>query len=314
MIEIKEIKTFCQLGPRDNQEDCIMPKEPTTSNRVLVLCDGMGGHGHGEVASRIVAETVYDYLTGLDADEYTGADIQAAVDCASEALCAGKIADEERVMGTTLAVAVMNRNCLMAGHVGDSRVYLFGRDGRIKFRTTDHSLVAEAVANEIITEDEAFDNPYKNRITRALMADKAHAEAEIDVVNVCDGDILMLCSDGVNDCLRDSRLEEAFTAFDFADGADAIRRQCEVASGDNNTALIALLGQDEVGELEVQEAELEMPGKLCPGCGAAIVADAKFCPMCGWELDGIITDDLKTEPERGGNLFKKFIGAFRRKI
>ncbi len=76
MIRIEAISSFRQLGPRNNQEDWLAPETPTTSDRVLVLCDGMGGHGHGEVASQAVAEAVYQYLTGLNCDEYTAGDVQ----------------------------------------------------------------------------------------------------------------------------------------------------------------------------------------------------------------------------------------------
>ena len=59
MIRIEAISSFRQLGPRNNQEDWLMPETPSSTDRVLVLCDGMGGHGHGEVASQTVAEAVY---------------------------------------------------------------------------------------------------------------------------------------------------------------------------------------------------------------------------------------------------------------
>lgn len=113
MIRIEAISSFRQLGPRNNQEDWLMPETPTSTDRVLVLCDGMGGHGHGEVASQTVAEAVYGYLHSLNTAEYTAADIQAAVDCASTALCQRNVVDSERTMGTTLVVAVFNKMRLL---------------------------------------------------------------------------------------------------------------------------------------------------------------------------------------------------------
>lgn len=335
MIRIEAISSFRQLGPRNNQEDWLAPETPTTSDRVLVLCDGMGGHGHGEVASQTVAEAVYQYLTGLNCDEYTAADVQKAVDCASEILHSHNIIDNERTMGTTLVVAVFNKMRLIIGHIGDSRAYLFGADGRVKFRTIDHSRVAEAVINGILTEEEAFNSPYKNIITRAMTADRTHIDADIDELIVENGDTLLLCSDGVSDCLRDKQLEESIVAFDFDEAADAIRRQCDASSSDNNTAIIARLSQDEanIEVCDINEAtehqresdtgtESETTNNTdackqtayCPNCGTALEECSRFCPNCGHEISRRSTCRICNTLDHGLAFFEEGIKKLRRKI
>lgn len=315
-----------------------MPETPTSTDRVLVLCDGMGGHGHGEVASQTVAEAVYQYLHNLNTAEYTAADIQAAADCASVALHQRNVVDSERTMGTTLVVAVFNKMRLLVGHVGDSRAYLFGSDGRIKFRTRDHSRVAEAVEAGILTEEEAFNSPYKNQITRAVMADTDHIDVDIDELIVENGDILMLCSDGVNDCLRDRQLEEVFVAFDFVGAAESLRSQCEVASGDNNTAIIAQLQQDEPN-VEIHSTHESTPDEagrqeghdasgtcrdeercacghhaFCPNCGAQLEACSRYCPHCGHEISRRSTCRFCSALDRGLEIIENGIHSLRRKI
>lgn len=247
MLKIDTIATFNQLGPRSNQEDCVRPAAPQITDYIYVLCDGMGGHGHGEVASAAVADAVYNCLSSLDDGDITPDELQGAVDYAVNVLHRLDIKDDERTMGTTLVVAVVVGDKLLIGHVGDSRAYIFGRDGKIKFRTRDHSLVAEAVANEILTEEEAFLSPYRNRITRAIMADGNEVEVEVDVQPVADGDILMLCSDGVHDCMRDSELEEVFATNDFDEAVKIICDTCDASSPDNNT-LIAVKFKSENSE------------------------------------------------------------------
>lgn len=79
---------------------------------------------------------------------------------------------DERRMGTTLVVVALNRYNVLVGHVGDSRCYLLDNCCNIKFRTRDHSMVAEAVENQILTEEEAYNSPKKNILTRSVQAGK----------------------------------------------------------------------------------------------------------------------------------------------
>lgn len=307
MITIKQISSFCQIGPRSNQEDCIAPEHPATDNRVFVLCDGMGGHGHGEVASLTTATTAEEYLRKLNAPEFTGEDLQAAADLAVDAMSVCNTFNDLRIMGTTAVIVAVNRMRLVAGHAGDSRIYLFGADGSIKFRSRDHSQVAEAVENELLTEEEARVSPYRNIITRALKADGRHVELEIDELVVADNDILLLCSDGVTDAMTDRDLKELFAAFDFEEACARLAARCNTMSNDNNTAIIMQLGQDEsyiplqkestADNAPVDEstdgndgnasatADEQPRMNYCTTCGARLPEQAHFCPGCGVKLN-----------------------------
>lgn len=272
MLTIKQISSFCQLGPRSNQEDCIAPAEPTAESRVLVLCDGMGGHGCGEVASALTAEIVAECLTPFADGGITADDIQQACDGAVDALTerfAGYGGD--RLPGTTLVVAALRQKGLIIGHVGDSRAYVFGADGSLKYRSRDHSQVAEAVEQGILTEEEARQSPYRNVITRAVQAAGGHVQVEVDNVAVDEGDILLMCSDGVSDLYLDADLSDLFRLNDFDTAVARMADRCAESSRDNNTAVVALLSRSDDERDALDEAVkrfgkgFDDPGLPAPG-------------------------------------------------
>lgn len=315
MIKIESFTQFSCQGPRDNQEDHLRPNEhdrlspqELKRNRVFVVCDGMGGHGHGEVASREVGDTVYNYLTALHPSEYTPEHLQAAVDLAVEQLAAANTYDDEKPMGTTLIVAVVNANTLLVGHVGDSRAYVFDENGFRRFRTRDHSRVQEAVEAEILTEEEAFNSPYRNIITRSISAGGKAVEVEVDTLRIHHGDQLLICTDGVCDTLRDADLEKLMMAPDDDECLDGIREVCNEASSDNHTAMLLRFSQDEPeeeteddqpddesnarscapdGESSDRSCALdgESNDRSCAQCGHHLLPEARFCPNCGRAVD-----------------------------
>lgn len=263
MIQVIKYESFCEQGTyRTNNEDFICPQ--TLQGRVYVLCDGMGGHGHGEVASAVVGMSVHNYLIEQAAEEYTSDMLQEALDFAVDQLNKeAKNYYDERPMGTTLVVVVLNRYNVLIGHVGDSRCYLLDSDGNKKFRTRDHSMVAEAVENEILTEEEAFISPKKNILTRSVQAGKEERiEIAVDIcTDVRDGDYLLLCTDGVNDALRDKEIEFVLSEGTIDERISRLKERCASNSHDNYSAIFLQLRQDE----------------QCPVTNETV----RYCPMCG---------------------------------
>ncbi len=130
---------FTETGPRRNNQDvCKAITDPEKGKALLIICDGMGGHSLGEVASRTVCEAActawYDHINEPD-DE---AKFTSICRTASKAL--DEMADRFNhvEMGTTLVMAAIDGNTLTVTHCGDSRCYLL-RNGETAFRTTDHS-------------------------------------------------------------------------------------------------------------------------------------------------------------------------------
>ena len=246
MITISDINGFSKKGIRENNEDYIIYSTDfilPTQTRVIVLCDGMGGHGHGEVASKIVAESVFETLAHSSKD-FSAGDLQYALDNALITLNNVDTYNDSKKMGTTLVVAVINNNNVLVGHVGDSRCYLFDENCIKKFRTKDHSKVAEAVEAEILTEEEAFTSQYKNILTRSVMAGKMDVKIDIDRLDVNNKDSLLLCTDGIVDALRDDELAAILVNRNVDEALSMIDSVCGEKSHDNYSVIIADLHKE----------------------------------------------------------------------
>lgn len=275
MISISEINGISKQGVRKNNEDYIkfyVDNNQSKLSRVIVLCDGMGGHAHGEIASKIVAESVFSTLNNKEAD-FSEDDLQLALDNALIALDKANVYDDCKKMGTTLVVAVINKNNVLVGHVGDSRCYLFDDEScEFKFRTKDHSKVAEAVDAEILTEEEAINSPYKNVLTRCVIAGKTDVKIEVDRLDIKDKDRLLLCSDGVIDAIRDEELSEILVNRNINDALALIDSKCQMKSHDNYSVIIVDLKNDSFDdkpelipsdEIAMQAKENEVSKELC---------------------------------------------------
>lgn len=274
MISISEINGISKQGVRENNEDYIkfyVDNNQSNLSRVIVLCDGMGGHAYGEIASKIVAESVFATLDSNRAD-FTEDDLQLALDNALIALNKANVYDDCKKMGTTLVVAVINKNNVLVGRVGDSRCYLFDDDGIKLFRTKDHSKVAEAVEAEILTEEEVINSEYKNILTRCVIAGKTDVKIEIDRLDIKDKDRLLLCSDGVIDAIRDEELSEILVNRNINDALALIDSKCQMKSHDNYSVIIADLKNDVYDELSdfassdetaIHAKENEVSSELC---------------------------------------------------
>lgn len=204
------------LGQRGNQEDALFPSldEATSARRVFMVCDGMGGHEHGEVASRCVAETIGTLASAVGecTVEVMRQTFEDALDEAYRRLDALD-ADGDgrgRTMGTTLTFLAFCTDGVLVAHIGDSRVYQFRRGQGVVFRTRDHSLVEDLIAAGELTPDEARTHPRRNIITRAVQPhQESPARATFRVLTeVRRGDLFLLCSDGVTEQLEDAALAE----------------------------------------------------------------------------------------------------------
>jgi protein phosphatase len=208
---------------RSHNEDAylLLPEE-----QVFCVADGMGGHASGEVAARIAVEEMAEFfrMTGRD-EEATWPfkeDPARALD-ENRLLTGVKLANQRIIeraqsdarlkgMGTTLVAAHFTRGTgsVLVGHVGDSRAYLF-RGGTLRQLTEDHSLLNDYVKNRNPTPEEIAAFPHKNVIVRALGM-KASVEVDLGRVAVEDGDILLLCCDGLSSMVPDAEMAEILGA------------------------------------------------------------------------------------------------------
>ncbi len=212
MITIRKPLSFTEIGQKDNQEDALWPDRPSTGSRTFILCDGMGGHDFGEIASQTVARALGEALGG---QEVTPEVFAQALSKAYDALGSLKITSE-RVPGTTMACLCLNSDSFLVAHIGDSRIYhirpaLYDPQtarGGILYQSSDHSLVNDLLKAGEITEEEAKNFPQKNVITRAMQPrqEKRHKADVFELKDIQSGDFFFLCCDGVLEQLSNADL------------------------------------------------------------------------------------------------------------
>lgn len=174
-----------------------------------VVCDGMGGANGGDIASSKAVEIIGGMLTQELDGELSGSEvrriIEEAVSQANREIYAMAREDITLAgMGTTVVCAVVIGDTLYVAHAGDSRAYLLN-SSRINLLTRDHSMVQELVNLGRLTEEEARNHPRKNVITRAL---GVYTDIEVDHTECTleAGDMVLLCSDGLSNCVEEDRL------------------------------------------------------------------------------------------------------------
>lgn len=220
LLDTLEIVRLSDVGQRrDHNEDAIASDAEIG---LVVLADGMGGYKAGEVASEIAILTIVaelkeamvgvepgqmDTVTGMQAECHL---VNDAVEKANESIysvsqsqpqCAG--------MGTTLVVGLFTNNKLLVGHIGDSRMYRL-RGGEFTQVTEDHSLLQEQIKSGLITPEQAKFSNNKNLVTRALGIDPT-VELELHEYDVREGDLYLLCSDGLSDLVEDKDIHLTLT-------------------------------------------------------------------------------------------------------
>ena len=189
---------------------------------LFVVCDGMGGHAAGEVASDLAVkevERVIEATRGFDEDTWPdGWDSRASVNCnrlvqaivAAHRRVTGAVEgdSELRGMGATIVSALVDqeRRQLAVAHVGDSRAYIY-RGGVINLITSDHSWVHEQVMAGLLSAEAARNHPLKNVVTRAL-GGAQEPVVDLNEQTLEDGDIVLLCSDGLNTMLSDDEIKQ----------------------------------------------------------------------------------------------------------
>lgn len=241
---------------RPHQEDSIYPEfgRQTPDDRLFILCDGMGGHAAGEVASATVCKAMAEEIARREPDPegpFTTDDFNAALDAAYKALDNADNAEEGRKMGTTMTMLKLHRGGATIAHMGDSRVYHIrpGKDGdstTILSVTRDHSLVNDLVAVGEITPEEARNHPRKNVITRAMQPGEEN-RCKADVATTTDikpGDYFFLCSDGMLEQMDDDALCNIFSESGGDDDNKVrILTAATMQNADNHSAFVVRINE-----------------------------------------------------------------------
>lgn len=193
-----------EIGQRSNQEDSIIQ----WNNRLFVLCDGMGGHEKGEVASQAVCQSLVKWFEEHVKDNSFSDDkLREALEYAYAEL--DKFDDgNPRKMGTTLTLLYIHAQGVTAAHIGDSRIYHIRPEVGILYQSRDHSLVFDLFQAGEISYEEMQNFTQKNVITRAMTPglENRHRADIIHITDIQSGDYFYMCSDGMLEQMSNDEL------------------------------------------------------------------------------------------------------------
>ncbi|MEO9175720.1 MAG: Stp1/IreP family PP2C-type Ser/Thr phosphatase [Gaiellales bacterium] len=226
---------------RRTNEDAFLDDPP-----LFVVADGMGGARAGEVASRLAIDT---FLELRPLPDETGAQrLRRTILESNRRVLERSQSDPTAAgMGSTVTAALLEGDRVVLGHVGDSRAYLL-RDDVLQQLSHDHSLVAELERAGRLTHEEAAVHPQRSVITRALGATD-ELDVDTSVVAVREGDVLLLCSDGLSGLIGDDAIAGLIGGGGRLD--EAVRRLVRAANdagGDDNVTAVAFRIGGDPGE------------------------------------------------------------------
>ena len=234
-------KTDVGLRRHENQDTFAV--EQGKKLLIAVVCDGMGGAEGGQIASSVAVETFMKEMRALIRADMTAEQLR---ELASFCVAKANTAVYQRAlqdpayqgMGTTLVSAVAEEKYAIVCNIGDSRAYLI-RGGEITRITHDHSVVQTLVENGNITAEEARTHPNRNLITRALGV-SANIVPEYNRCEIEEGDILLLCTDGLTNMVADDDIAQVLREVPFFDATSILVDRALQAGGQDNITVLLM--------------------------------------------------------------------------
>jgi serine/threonine protein phosphatase PrpC len=256
-IEEKQVQTLMSITfaqrtdigrKRSSNEDSalsFLPEDPqllAKKGALFIVADGLGGQTQGEVASQLTVSIIRDAYYHNAGDDI-GVALRQAVEQANARIYQENLSKfpqpfPDKIMGSTCVVAVVQDDTLYVANVGDSRAYII-RAGQVKQVSIDHSVVAEQIRAGLLRPDQVANHPQRNMITRCLGV-KGDVEVDIFTEKVQEGDLLLLCTDGLTHYLDDEELGKIVQHDDPQESVQhMIERANEGGGEDNITAVVA---------------------------------------------------------------------------
>lgn len=221
------------IGLRKDNEDSYYINEACG---LLVIADGMGGHEHGQLASSIAVNEFSGLTAGHCPETFSLETMREMFTTANEAVYRQQEALNSGIMGTTLTAVVLEDDRMYVGHVGDSRLYLM-RDGELLQLTMDHSYYAELLRQG--NGSLQISNGQKNILLKAL-GPEAEVEGQFLQQDLQEGDILLLCTDGLYNALGNEEMERILLQNIDEDSTvqQMLRLALERGASDNLTVIV----------------------------------------------------------------------------
>ncbi|OLS42058.1 Stp1/IreP family PP2C-type Ser/Thr phosphatase [Bacillus sp. MRMR6] len=222
-------------------------------NRLAIVADGMGGHRAGDVASKMTISQLkqkWEAANGIITADEAEAWLKEHITSVNSMLLDHAMSHSEcDGMGTTIVAAISTNRFVTIAHIGDSRCYLLNESG-FKQVTEDHSLVNELVRSGQISREDAEHHPRKNVLLRALGTEKT-VEMDIRTIIFEEGDILLLCSDGLSNKISEQEMMGILQTEELLErkAGTFISRANENGGEDNITLVIVEFSESSEGDL-----------------------------------------------------------------
>lgn len=237
------LKTFSitDIGKKRRvNQDYVYTSESSIGNlpNLFIVADGMGGHNAGDFASKLTVETMLNEIA--DSFEKNPVKILSKAIATANDVIRRKAAETPDMegMGTTVVAATSIGKYLHVANVGDSRLYVVGRE--IRQVTKDHSLVEEMVRIGTISHSEARNHPDKNIITRAIGA-SVEVEPDFFTVELEEGDAVLMCTDGLTNMLEDEEIRMILSGGrDIVEKAQALVDAANANGGRDNISVVLI--------------------------------------------------------------------------
>ncbi len=195
------------------------------------VADGMGGHKAGQVASALAVEAAIAAVSALEEATASLAEkCRYAVSSANRAIFDAAMARSDYAgMGTTFVGLLIDKDRAAIAHVGDSRAYRL-RNKSLRQLTDDHSIVADLLRRQEISEDDAREHPHRHVLTRALGVRRT-VEPDLAELTLAHGDVFVLCSDGLTNHVEDHEIEKLVAEACRDDASPRLEEACDELIG-----------------------------------------------------------------------------------
>jgi PPM family protein phosphatase len=239
-----EIGSFCDVGqkrkgkPNQDAISLVLPQEGEGFSPLLIVADGMGGYSGGEIASRLVVETIARVHREVQPEKDQQEALERYVRLAHQAV--RTYAEKESnlaSMGSALALALMTKDTVYIASVGDSRVYLL-RENRVIQLSQDQSWVAAQVKAGLLTSEQARHHPKKNRLTMSLSAKRPDVKPFSTSTKLDEDDIIILCSDGLWGVVPDTLIQAVAFELPPQEAAEKLVDLANAGQGPDNISVI----------------------------------------------------------------------------
>lgn len=252
--ENKRISFVCKTDVgkvRSNNED-YYDNFSSEFGEVFIVCDGMGGHSGGEIASQLATNAIKNRILNNPRKLTNPPDIiYEAIGVANKVIIDKSSEDPSlKGMGTTVVILILKDDFAYYGHVGDSRLYL-SRGNIFTSLTKDHSFVQHLVDKGLITPKEAETHPRRNEITKALgISENLYPDIRQNGLKIYKGDKFLLCTDGLNTMLSDEEIAEVLRENDIDEAAEILIQRANDYGGKDNITLqiVEILEGEELTE------------------------------------------------------------------